>query len=154
ALVGMLYLICLGCSTSATSPNPRAAVPTADAAAGPARLVVVVVFDQMRADYLERWRDLWSEGGFRRLQADGASFTNCHYPFACTETGPGHATLATGRLPDSHGIVGNYWYDRRAARIAYCVAGVRPYETVPTGMAGEGPSTPERLLGQTVGDVL
>jgi hypothetical protein len=117
-------------------------------------LAVLVVFDQMRADYLERWRGLWGDGGFRRLQADGALFTDCHYPFACTETGPGHATLATARSPDSHGIVGNYWYDRRAGGDAYCVAGTRPYKAVPAGAAGDGPSTPEHLLGATVGDAL
>jgi hypothetical protein len=113
-----------------------------------------LVFDQMRADYLERWRELWGEGGIRRLQADGAWFTNCHYPVVCTETGPGHATLATGRSPHSHGIVGNYWYDRRKRSETYCVLGIRPYETVPKGAAGNGPSTPERLLAPTIGDTL
>jgi hypothetical protein len=117
-------------------------------------LAVLIIFDQMRADYLEHWQPLWGAGGFRRLQAEGAWFTNCHYPFACTETGPGHATLATGRSPSSHGIVGNYWYDRRAGGAAYCVAGVRPYRAVPAGAAGEGPSTPERLLGPTLADAL
>jgi hypothetical protein len=108
----------------------------------------------MRADYLQRWQALWGEGGFRRLQTEGAWFTNCHYPFADTETGPGHASLATGRLPSSHGIVGNFWYDRRTGKYPYCVEGTRPYEGVPSGAAGEGPSTPERLLGPTVGDAL
>src|SRR5207249_4431564 len=78
------------------------------------RLVVLVVFDQMRADYLDRWKTLWTDDGFRRLETQGTWFTNCRYPYACTETGPGHATLATGRLPSSHGIVGNVWYDREA----------------------------------------
>jgi hypothetical protein len=113
-----------------------------------------VVIDQMRADYLQRWQALWGEGGFRRLLAESASFTNCHYPFACTETGPGHASLATGRLPGSHGIVGNFWYDRGTGQSPYCVEGTRPYQGVPSGAAGEGPSTPERLLGPTVGDAL
>jgi hypothetical protein len=114
----------------------------------------LLVFDQMRGDYLEHWGELWGEEGFRRLQTGGAWFSRCHYPFACTETGPGHATLATGRSPSSHGIVGNSWYDRRAGEDVYCVAGVRPYEAVPSGAAGEGPSTPERLLGPTVADAL
>jgi hypothetical protein len=117
-------------------------------------LAVLIVFDQMRADYLERWRLLWGAGGFRRLQEEGAWFTNCHYPFACTETGPGHATLATGRSPSSHGIVGNYWYDRRKKSDVYCVESVRPYREVPEGAAGEGSSTPERLLGPTLADAL
>jgi hypothetical protein len=163
-LVGALYLICFGHSRTALSAHPPAAaaatwprppaVTTADVTTGPCRLAVLVVFDQMRADYLERWRGLWGKGGFRRLQEEAAWFTNCHYPFASTETGSGHATLATGRSPFSHGIVGNYWYDRRAGDYVYCVAGVRPYQAVPKGAAGEGPSTPERLLGPTVGDAL
>jgi hypothetical protein len=121
---------------------------------GNCRLVVLVVCDQMRADYLDRWRELWGEGGFRRVLTDGAWFLNCHYPHACTETGPGHATLVTGRSPSTHGIVGNYWYDRHTAETVYCVAAVRPYEPVPSSAAGEGPSTPERLLGPTLGDAL
>src|SRR5262249_59805626 len=94
------------------------------------------------------------EGAFRRRQNDGAWSTTCHCRCACTETGPGHATLATGRSPSSHGIVGNYWHDRRAGDTVYCVAGIRPYRAVPTDAAGEGPSTPERLIGPTVGDAL
>src|SRR5271165_311359 len=61
------------------------------------RLVVLVVFDQLRADYLERWRSLFArDGGFRRLQEQGAWFQNCDYPYANTVTGAGHATLGTG----------------------------------------------------------
>jgi hypothetical protein len=154
ALLGFLYLLYTGCNRPAPVPDPPVVAPEPDVTPGPCRLAVLVVFDQMRADYLERWRVLWGEGGFRRLQADGAWFTNCHYPFACTETGPGHAALATGRSPSSNGIIGNYWYDRQAKGDVYCVGSVRPYETVPAGAAGDGPSTPERLLGATVGDVL
>jgi hypothetical protein len=154
ALVGLLCLTFLVCSRAALFGDAPAAVPATAGNAEPCRLAVLVVFDQMRADYLERWRELWGEGGFRRLQAEGAWFTNCHYPFACTETGPGHATLATGRSPSSHGIVGNTWYDRHARDHVYCVASVRPYQTVPDGAAGEGPSTPERLLGSTLADAL
>ena len=153
AVAAALSLLGPGCGRPAPAPEPPVASAPA-AVPEPCRLAVLVVFDQLRGDYLERWRPLWGEGGFRRLQADGAWFTNCHYPFACTETGPGHATLATGRSPESHGIVGNYWYDRRAAAEVYCVAGTRPYQGVPAGAAGDGASTPERLLGPTIGDAL
>src|SRR5947199_7035926 len=63
---------------------------------GTPKLAVIVVFDQMRGDYLEKWRELFGEGGFKRLQADGAWFTNCHYPYSDTLTAPGHTSLATG----------------------------------------------------------
>src|SRR5204863_10105306 len=70
-------------------------------------LAVLVVFDQLRGDYLSRWQDLFGEGGFRRLCRDGAWFRNCHYPYAVTQTGPGHASLATGCSPRTHGIIAN-----------------------------------------------
>src|SRR4051812_29903018 len=99
-LVGILSLSLFGCGRSTPTADSPVIVPAGSLAPGECKLAVVVVFDQMRGDYLERWRDLWGEGGFRRLLADGASFSNCHYPYACTETAPGHASLATGRSPN------------------------------------------------------
>ena len=72
----------------------------------------MVVFDQMRGDYLKKWQPLFGEGGFKRLQKDGAWFTNCHYPYAYTVTAPGHTSLVTGTSPYKHGIIANEWYDR------------------------------------------
>ncbi len=126
------------------------------------RLVVLLVFDQMRADYLTRWQSLFEQGGLRRLQERGAWFQNCHYPYAHTVTGVGHASLLTGCTPPAHGIVGNDWYDRQAARAVYCAQGNRPYERVPAanGTSGiakgkkKGGVAPEQLLAPTVADVL
>ncbi len=70
------------------------------------RLVVVLVFDQMRGDYLQRWSWLW-EDGFRRLLTEGAVYTQCFYQHASTVTCSGHATIATGTAPQWHGISGN-----------------------------------------------
>jgi hypothetical protein len=127
----------------------------------PVRLVVVVVFDQMRGDYLERWQGLFEEGGFRRLQDEGAWFQNCHYAYSHTVTGPGHASLFTGSSPMSHGIVSNEWHDRLTAKSAYCV-GTDRYESVPPSKrsggifrtALVGGASPERLLVPTVADAL
>src|SRR5262249_6285346 len=94
------------------------------------RLVVVVVFDQMRADYLTRWQDLYGAGGFRRLQTEGAWFQNCHYPYAHTVTAAGHASMVTGCSPRRHGIVGNDWYDRHFGEIISAVRSDR-YRPVP-----------------------
>jgi predicted AlkP superfamily pyrophosphatase or phosphodiesterase len=94
------------------------------------KLAVLVVFDQMRGDYLERWNELFVAEGFRRLETEGAWFTNCHYPYAMTATGPGHASLLTGCSPDRHGIVANNWYDRASAAAVYCASSPR-YERVP-----------------------
>src|SRR6516164_5008814 len=62
----------------------------------PVRLAVLVIFDQLRADYLTRWDDLFGDEGFHRLEKEGAWFQNCHYPYAHCVTSAGHASLATG----------------------------------------------------------
>jgi predicted AlkP superfamily pyrophosphatase or phosphodiesterase len=92
-------------------------VPAGEPKGDAPKLVVLVVFDQMRGDYLKRWEELYGDGGFKRLMKDGAWFTNCHYPYAFTLTAPGHASLATGCSPDKHGIVANDWYSRDEAAI-------------------------------------
>lgn len=110
---------------------PGSARPAeAPAAAGPVRLAVFVIFDQMRGDYPTRWENLYGEGGFRRFLRDGASYPNCHYPYANTFTGPGHASLATGTSPRTHGIVANEWFDRALDSVVYCATGPR-YRNVP-----------------------
>jgi hypothetical protein len=93
-------------------------VPSSSMAATP-KLGVIIVVDQMRADYLER--DPEFSGGFKRLAHEGALFTEAEHLHIPTESGPGHAAIATGRTPSTHGIVGNYWYDRAAGNETYCV---------------------------------
>ena len=124
------------------------------------KLAVLVVFDQMRGDYLARWQHLFGHDGFRRLTSEGAWFTNCHYPYGVTTTGPGHASILTGTCPDRHGIVNNNWHEKNSD--AYCAANDRYtiYPVVPpdpkTGKPVKPPlgGTPERLLSETVADVL
>ncbi|MEK7381872.1 MAG: alkaline phosphatase family protein [Elusimicrobiota bacterium] len=104
------------------------------------RLGVVVVVDQMRADYLER--DPVYSGGFKRLAAEGAVFTRARHLHIPTETAPGHAAISTGRNPSVHGIVANDWFDRVSGRETYCVA---------DASYGIGP---EHLDGPTLSDGL
>src|SRR5947208_2310188 len=80
-------------------PAPRALLAADEAAPPRPRLAVLLVFDQMRGDYVQKWRPLFGEGGFRRLQEEGAWFPNCHFPYAFTLTAPGHASLVTGTTP-------------------------------------------------------
>jgi predicted AlkP superfamily pyrophosphatase or phosphodiesterase len=129
--------------------------------AGP-KLAVLIYFDQLRGDFLDRWRDLYIKDGFRRLMDDGAWFIDCHYPYANTFTGPGHATCASGCSPDVHGIVANDWYDRKAGKNQYCAGSVR-YQQVPPPLpsADKSKSTtkaytaaPDTLLAPTLGDAL
>ncbi len=126
------------------------------------RLAVLVVFDQLRGDYLTRWDALFGDGGFHRLEKEGAWFQNCHYPYADTWTAAGHASLATGCSPQTHGIIANDWYDRAAATSVYCVASPR-YRRVPpsadvavrvTEGGKAGGVSPERLLTPTLADAL
>lgn len=125
-------------------------------ASGRPKLAVLVVFDQMRGDYPQRWKELFGNDGFRRLQREGTWFTNCHYPYAHTVTAAGHASILTGASPDRHGIVGNEWYDREAGGSVYCV-GTDRYEPVPPRAPGAKKTYgvyPGRLLVPTLGDAL
>jgi arylsulfatase A-like enzyme len=102
----------------ACRPSPQAAAaPPPD---GTPRLVVLVVADQFRADYLERGQGIFT-AGLRRLRDDGVVFTEAHQAHSVTETAPGHATLSTGAYPAHHGIVGNDWFDRTVGDEVYCV---------------------------------
>ena len=85
------------------------------------KLVVVIVIDQFRGDYLERYRDKFGEGGFRLLIDHGANFTDCNYDYANTRTAPGHATLFTGAYTNGHGIVANEWWDPKKKRMVTSV---------------------------------
>jgi len=118
---------------------------------GPARprLVLAVIVDQFRYDYLLRFRADY-HGGLARLLERGAFFTDAHYLHAYTVTAVGHATFLTGATPSESGIVGNEWYDRGAGKT---VTSVTDATTQAVGGApGAGGSSPRRLLVSTVGD--
>ncbi|WP_233581319.1 alkaline phosphatase family protein [Acidipila sp. EB88] len=75
------------------------------------KLVVLVVIDQFRADYLQRYRSEFRGRGFRLFLDKGAYFPDCYYGYGNTKTAPGHATLGTGAYSDGHGISANEWWD-------------------------------------------
>jgi len=91
--------------------------------ARPARpkLVVMIVVDQMRADYVEKFRGEWTSG-FERLLEQGAWFRAAAYPYAATSTCVGHATISTGAFPDSHGMISNSWWDRDTQKMVSCTS--------------------------------
>ena len=80
------------------------------------RLVLLIVVDQFRYDYLERFGDLFVANGLRRLMRDGASWTQSNYDHFPTYTAPGHGTMMTGAYPAETGIVGNDWPDRTTGK--------------------------------------
>ncbi|NGP87660.1 alkaline phosphatase PafA [Fodinibius halophilus] len=116
------------------------------------KLVVGVVVDQMRYDYLPLYWDKFEDDGFKRLVNKGFSFTNNHFNYVPTYTGPGHAAVYTGTTPSVNGIVGNSWYDRSIDDDMYVVAD----STVqPVGTEGDtGQMSPKNLLSTTVTDEL
>jgi predicted AlkP superfamily pyrophosphatase or phosphodiesterase len=106
-------------SKAQVAPPP----PTTKVARTPAKpkLVVLLVVDQMRADYVDRFRGQWS-GGLKRLIDEGAWFRDAGYPYAATETCVGHATISTGAFPSTHGMVANAWWDRDTQKAITCTA--------------------------------
>lgn len=83
------------------------------------RLVVILVVDQLRADYLQTFNRHW-QGGFRLLLDEGLNFDNARYPYLGTVTCAGHSTIGTGTQPRTHGMVSNTWWDRESRRMILC----------------------------------
>jgi hypothetical protein len=118
---------------------------------GVPKLIVVVVIDQFRADYLERYREQFSEGGFRVFLDRGAYFTDCNYDYANTRTAPGHATLFTGSYTSGHGILANEWWDPQTKKH---VTSVEDDTTRLLGTASGPGASPHNLRSDTLGDEL
>ncbi len=129
-------------------------IPLASASAYNAhpKLVVIIVIDQFRGDYLERYHDQFVDGGFRIFLDRGANFTDCNYDYANTRTAPGHATLFTGSYTSGHGIVGNEWWDPDRKKR---VSSVEDDSTKLVGIESSAPgASPHNLLSDTLGDEL
>jgi predicted AlkP superfamily pyrophosphatase or phosphodiesterase len=119
------------------------------------KLVLVLVIDQFRYDYLMRFQPYFGEGGFNRLLDGGAVFTDCRYDYATTMTGPGHASLLTGAYPSVHGIIENNWYDRDRKREIYCVEDLSTRMVANREKASATPGySPRNLTASTLGDEL
>lgn len=116
------------------------------------KLIVVIVIDQFRGDYLERYHDLFVEGGFRTFLDRGAYFSDCNYDYANTRTAPGHATLFTGSYTSGHGIIANEWWDPVKKKSVTSVED-DTVKLLGTDQSAPGAS-PHNLLGDTLGDEL
>jgi hypothetical protein len=110
-------------------------------AVSPPPLVVLLVVDQMRADYVDRFSDQFV-GGFARLLRDGAQFTEVHHAHAITATAAGHATLVTGVHPARHGIPANAFWDRGSGMLRYAAA---DDDAVIVGVPGDSGRSPLQL---------
>jgi hypothetical protein len=129
------------------------------------KLVVLIVVDQMRADYLDRFSANF-QNGFKRLMKDGEWFTHAAYPYAKTVTCAGHSTVSTGDFPSTHGMINNSWWDRATAKTVTCTGDPKTslvtYGTEPASAAAGtksgksdwqmmAPSFAEQLRAQSVG---
>lgn len=120
------------------------------------RLVVLIVVDQLRYDYMERFMPYFGSGGFRRLIDNGAFFANSNYIYVPTYTAPGHAAIASGSSPAYNGIVGNTWYDRTTHRERVMVSDDKAQLVTSRGLmestSDTQPASPRVLIGSTIGD--
>jgi predicted AlkP superfamily pyrophosphatase or phosphodiesterase len=116
------------------------------------KLVVGIVVDQMRFEYLNRFQSKYGEGGFKRLMNQGFTVKNGHYNYVPTVTGPGHASVYTGSTPSIHGIIGNEFYDKQIKKHVNCVEDAR-YKPVGNS-EGNGDVSPARMLSSTITDEL
>ena len=117
------------------------------------KLVVGLVIDQMRWDYLYRYSDLYGTGGFKRLLSQGFSCENTMIPYTPTVTGAGHTCIYTGSVPAIHGIVANDWIDQETGIFMYCA---KDTTVMPVGTSSikEGQMSPRNMLSNTIGDEL
>jgi predicted AlkP superfamily pyrophosphatase or phosphodiesterase len=149
----ILAAMMLGLSAAAGAQMPPRPVPKAANSAARPRLVVVIVVDQMRADYIEKFRGQWT-GGLKRLVEQGAWFREAGYPYAATETCVGHATISTGALPAMSGIVANAWWDRESQKMVTCTADPSAKNSGYAGTAAKGGDSAWRLRVPAFADEL
>ena len=115
------------------------------------KLVVGIVIDQMRYDYLTRFADKYGDNGFKRILKNGFSLENAHYNYIPTYTAVGHSSIYTGTTPVNHGIIGNWWYDKFVKKSIYCVDDSN-YKTVGAKLGGK--KSPYRMQTTTITDQL
>lgn len=139
-------------SVSVSAQSPKKVASKTTTIARP-KLVVGIVVDQMRYDYLYRYYDLYTEGGFKRMMNEGFNCRNNHYSYALTVTAAGHSSIYTGSVPAINGIVGNEWFDATSGKSVYCTED-STVATVGSNNASVGKMSPKNLLVSTVTDQL
>jgi len=144
------FLLSLLTVMTVLSPSELCAAGTAANGGGVPKLVVSILVDQLRADYLEAFMPLYGNDGFKRLLRDGRIYTQADYPMAAPDCASAAATFATGTTPSSHGVIGRKWLDRATLRPVFCVDDARY-----AGTGGTTDKSAPTFLGvSTVGDEL
>jgi predicted AlkP superfamily pyrophosphatase or phosphodiesterase len=116
------------------------------------KLVIGIVVDQMRYDYLFKYYNKYGNGGFKRLLKEGFVCNDAEYNYVPTYTAPGHTSIYTGTTPCVHGMIANDWYDRKVGRMIYCTDDTAMKTVGSTSQAGM--MSPKREMVTTIGDQL
>lgn len=152
-------VLILWCNTASAQKKPSGTKPqTIKVVSQPAptsklpKLVIGIIVDQMRYDYVYRYYDKFGTGGFRRLMDEGFFCRNTLYNYVPTYTGPGHASVYTGTTPSVHGIVSNDWFSREKNDTVYCVEDDSTKTVGADNFAGK--MSPKNLITTTVTDEL
>lgn len=146
-IVGIVLLSVLLCGTLSAQKNKKATSPTVRP-----KLVVGIVVDQMRWDYLYRYYDKYQSGGFKRLLSEGFSCENTMINYIPTVTAVGHTSIFTGSVPSLHGIAGNDWIDSSTGKSIYCTDDSTVQAVGANSKAGR--MSPRKLLATTITDEL
>ena len=142
-----LFLVLFSClSMGVLAQKKPASLPKRPA------LVVGIVVDQMRYDYLYKYADRYSDHGFKRLMREGLNCQDNHYNYAPTVTAAGHTSVYTGTVPAVHGIVGNDWTDVASGKKVYCTDDSTVVTVGTTGKTGW--MSPKNLWTSTITDQL
>ncbi len=151
----LFSLSLISCSITLAQTKKTAANLTKTFPAEVARpkLVVGLVVDQMRWDYLYRYYNRYTNGGFKRLVNEGFSAENTYIPYTPTYTACGHTCIYTGSVPAIHGIIGNDWYDTETKKNMYCTEDTSVV-TVGSTPSSEGNMSPKNMLSNTITDEL
>ena len=141
-LIIFLLILCVNIKTNAKEP----------------KLVVGIVVDQMRYDYVDRFWNNFSNNGFKKIVNNGYFLKNTHFSYLPTYTGPGHASIFTGTTPSNHGIIANNWYDKNLKQSVYCAGNGEMHticncsQEVEDVVSSDGKMSPHHMLTTTIGD--
>jgi predicted AlkP superfamily pyrophosphatase or phosphodiesterase len=147
SLLLIALLFATACQSQKTTVN--ATSQSIDNSSKP-KLIVGIVVDQMRYDYLTRFYSKYSDGGFKRMMNEGFNCKNNHFNYVPTYTGPGNTSVYTGTTPKYHGIIGNDWYDKELKKSVYCAGDDSVQSVGTTDKAGQ--MSPHRMNTTTFTD--
>ncbi|MBP8793277.1 MAG: alkaline phosphatase family protein [Lutibacter sp.] len=151
SILSLFLTQCIAIKSKSTTIQPKAATVTSVNTNSKSKLIIGVVVDQMRYDYLTKFHTKYGDGGFKKLMSQGYNLENVHYNYIPTYTAVGHTSIYTGTTPTNHGIVSNNWYDKYEKKSIYCVDDDN-FKTI--GTATGGNKSPNRLQTTTVSDQL